>query len=94
MLPFLEKAGSIPGNRFAGFPFQKYDAADQAAINMAKIPLGLPDSEERLRSHPVVQRELGRQARDIELLQRGSVDAIKSIKLRAFSEHLLEHPET
>ena len=65
-----------------------YEAADQAAIRAAGVEFGVtPDAERIVLSHPIVQRELGRQKEDLAaLIDKGEFGALQR---SAFSQELL-----
>lgn len=67
-----------------------YEAADQAAIRLLRAQPGLPRSEEAIKSHEFVQRELQRQRNDLSLLRAGSVDEVQR---QAFADELLTDQE-
>ena len=72
-----------------------YEAVDSYVINVSANNFKLPNDEVRVRDHPLVQVELGRQERDIsELLSlvhspENIVTAVNSFKLRSRSEHAI-----
>jgi len=67
-----------------------YEAADQAAIRDLGVQTGSADSEARILAHPIVQRELQRQERDLRLLQStSSRQTLNALKISAFSESTL-----
>lgn len=71
-----------------------YEAADQAAIRQLDIQPGTVDSESLILRHEIVQRELERQALDLQTLERNSAQEVLShLKSRAFSEHTLTRDE-
>ena len=66
-----------------------YNAADQAAIRLLDID---PErsAEAAILGHEVVQRELSRQKRDLDLLRGGALDGVKS---QAYADELLSAAE-
>lgn len=67
-----------------------YEAADQAAIRQLDAQLGIAESEARILMHPIVQRELWRQERDLQVLERLSArDALTELKVGALHEQTL-----
>jgi hypothetical protein len=52
---------------------REYDATDQAAIRLTGVVPNTPKKEARLLAHPLIQRALGRQHKDLILLRRGDV---------------------
>lgn len=64
-----------------------YEAADQASIWLLGIQSGTPTAETSILRHPVVQNELGRQARDLDLLRSDNVEAVRDF---ARTEKLLD----
>jgi uncharacterized protein YjaG (DUF416 family) len=71
-----------------------YEIADQVAIAKQSLALGSAESEQALLNDVIVQRELGRQARDLIILQ-GADDrtAITELETLAWSEMLLTDEE-
>lgn len=71
-----------------------YDAADQVAIRLLDLQPGLPESEQKFLTHPIVQRELSHQVADL-LALRGekSQDRIFEVRIRAFDSPLLTSAE-
>lgn len=67
-----------------------YEAADQAAIRVLAVQPGLPNTEEAIKSHGFVQRELARQRSDLSLLRSDSVDEVRR---QAFVDELLTEQE-
>lgn len=55
-----------------------YEATDQAAIRVLSVHPADPQTEELIRSHPIVQRELQRQDADLDLLEKGQLAQVKS----------------
>ncbi|MGF1526863.1 MAG: DUF416 family protein [Candidatus Competibacterales bacterium] len=71
-----------------------YEAADQAAIRDLDVQTGAADSEARILAHPIVQRELQRQQRDLRLLQSSPLEqSLNALKASAFSEPMLSLSE-
>lgn len=71
-----------------------YDSVDQIAIRLLDVQTGLPDTEIAIRSHPIVQRELARQRRDLDLLAaRSDASAIKALRNFAYAEASLTDAE-
>lgn len=71
-----------------------YEAADQAAIRILDIQPGTPDAERTILAHPVVQRELERQERDIDMCKRlNEKAAIEALAKIAGTENLLTSDE-
>jgi hypothetical protein len=68
-----------------------YEAADQAAIRSLGISFDEPNAESRILSHPIVQRELDRQQRDLLLLESGQSPSF--LRATAFTEHTLSLQE-
>jgi len=62
-----------------------YEAVDHAAIRMLGVQPGLPDTEIAIKLHPLVQREITRQRRDIDILfskpGKGSISAVRNYAL-------------
>lgn len=56
-----------------------YESADQIVIRLLKVRLGQPGSEEIIKSHEVVQRELQRQSRDYDLLQMEDISKVREL---------------
>jgi len=50
---------------------REYDATDQAAVTITGVVPNTPKKEALLLAHPLIQRALGRQHQDLELLRRG-----------------------
>lgn len=71
-----------------------YEAADQAAIILIGEDFG-PGLEEKILAHPIVARELGRQARDLQFLREHQDDLAGMSRLRAqaFGESVLSPGE-
>jgi uncharacterized protein YjaG (DUF416 family) len=67
-----------------------YEAADQIAIRLLKAEIGTPEAETQIQSHPIVQRELVRQASDLDLLRR---DRIGDVKQASFTTALVSNDE-
>jgi len=67
-----------------------YEAADQAAIHVLGDRLGMPQSEDLINSHRLVQRELERQRNDLAMLHGG---ALNEVRERAFSNESLTNEE-
>jgi uncharacterized protein YjaG (DUF416 family) len=67
-----------------------YESADQSAICVLEVQPGLPSTEVAIMSHPLVQRELSRQQRDLALLRIGS---IRELQECAWHEELLTERE-
>lgn len=65
-----------------------YAAADQAAIRLLEVQTGLPETEQALLAHPVVQRELQRQVEDL-----ASISDIQGLRSRALQSALLTQEE-
>lgn len=71
-----------------------YESVDQAAIKALNPELNGPESEARIRSHPVVQRELQRQLRDLQLLRGEEMPSgIQHVRSMAYQERVLEESE-
>lgn len=71
-----------------------YEASDQAAIRDLDIQTGHAESESRILSHFIVQRELARQERDLQLLEiRSDSNVLATMKSYAYSEKTLETSE-
>lgn len=71
-----------------------YEAVDQAAIRTLGVQPGLPDTEIAIKSHPLVQREIARQRRDLDLLlAKSGKDSIDAVRNYAFAEVLLTDKE-
>ena len=69
------------------------EAARLAAIHMLGLQSGTPVVESVLASHPVVLRELERQARDLEVLEKTGEASIPAIRSAANVEVLLTAEE-
>ena len=69
----------------------EYEAADQAAIKILKIDLGMPEAETKIMLHKFVQQVLHAQNDDLNLLEEGKImDVLKrSEKNPTFSEQEL-----
>jgi hypothetical protein len=67
-----------------------YEAVDQATIRLLGIQPGSKDSERLISENEVVQRELVRQAEDIERIRRGLLDDTRAA---AFSSPILQENE-
>ena len=67
-----------------------YDAVDQATIWFLGIRPDSPEAEAKILSHPIVQRELGRQADAIRLLLAGLV---ADLRAAAFAQELITDDE-
>lgn len=67
-----------------------YEAADQAAIWTLAVAEFSPETELALISHPIVQRELERQAEALDILSTGS---ISDLQTAAFAQDLLTDEE-
>jgi hypothetical protein len=52
---------------------REYDAVDQAAIRLSGVVPNTPRKEARLLAHPLIQRALGRQHKDLLLLKKGDM---------------------
>jgi uncharacterized protein YjaG (DUF416 family) len=65
-----------------------YAAADQAVIRILYADSDVERDEEALLSHEWVQRELGRQRRDLDLLRAGAIDDVQ--QLSQVEEHLTD----
>lgn len=71
-----------------------YEAADQAALRRLDIRPATTEGELAVLSHPIVQRELARQRRDLDILRQGpESEAIEKLRALAFSETLLTDAE-
>jgi uncharacterized protein YjaG (DUF416 family) len=71
-----------------------YEAVDQAAIRQLRIQPSGAAAEQKIVSHPYVQRELERQERDLKILEQCSFnDALDKLKTSAFSEQALTSDE-
>lgn len=68
-----------------------YEAADQAAIRALGVQPGVSDVEATIRSHSFVQRELGRQRRDLDLLRSNFINEVRELAQR---ERLLTDEES
>ena len=84
-----------PDAQEAGWSARRaYEAADQAAIRDLDVQTGTADTEAKILAHPIVQRELQRQERDLQLLESdSSKQALNALKASAFSEALLSLEE-
>lgn len=69
-----------------------YEAADQAAIRMRTSQVGNAAGE-LFALHPIVLRELDRQARDLEILEDAGEEAIRRVRNPARVEALLTTDE-
>ena len=71
-----------------------YEAADQAAIRDLDARVGLSGTEARILAHPIVQRELQRQERDLQLLESAmSKQVLNSLRAFSLSEPMLSLKE-
>jgi Protein of unknown function (DUF416) len=69
-----------------------YEAVDQAVLKLSGTP-NTPDEELLVISHPLIQRELGRQNEDLRSLSDLGANAILQIKERAFLSHMFSDKE-
>jgi hypothetical protein len=60
---------------------RSYDAADQAVIRILNAQPGNPQSEQKIRSHPVVTREIERQRVDLVSLTAGRATEVMTRSL-------------
>lgn len=67
-----------------------YETADQAAIRQLGIEPQGAAAEHQIRTHPYVQRELERQERDLQILERQPFrEALDQLKSAALGEQTL-----
>ena len=67
-----------------------YEAADQAAVRLLGIQASSPGASASIEGHNLVQRELQRQAYDLQLLRAGAMDDVRKM---AFEQQLLTSDE-
>ncbi|MBJ7309095.1 DUF416 family protein [Rugamonas sp. CCM 8940] len=71
-----------------------YEAVDQAAIRALEVQPGSPETELAIRCHPLVQRELERQRRDLAFLAaHAGPDAVLAMRNLAAAEPSLSGAE-
>jgi len=69
------------------------EAARRAAIRMLGLQVGTPVEESVLASHPLALRELERQTRDLDILEKSGEASIPAIRSAANVETLLTAEE-
>jgi hypothetical protein len=71
---------------------REYDAVDQAAIKLTGVVPNTPKKEALLLAHPIIQRALGRQQKDLLLLRQGDVAELlrQSVANPTFTEEELD----